>query len=347
VVGLWRPVAAQRSSQTAADALRPQLGAILHSSPQDVQAAALRCVERLQISSASALLSDTVADTNLSSEVRAQALRAIAALNLPTLEHALALARKDEDEDMRKMATRLEARLPSADPVQRIVETLQKGTIGEKQNALATLATLSAASADDVINQWLDRLQAGSVPKELRLDVLEAAGKRTAESVKQRLSNYEASCSKADPLAPFDPALFGGSAAAGKTVFFEKAEAQCVRCHRINGQGGDVGPDLSHVGSQKDRHYLLESMVLPNKQIAQGFDSVTVVLSDGDVQAGVLKSETPTEIVLNSPDNGAVTIKKSEIKSRKAALSPMPEGLGKILSKQDLRNLVEFLNSLK
>jgi quinoprotein glucose dehydrogenase len=130
-------------------------------------------------------------------------------------------------------------------------------------------------------------------------------------------------------------------------VFFEKPEAQCVRCHRINGQGGDVGPDLSHVASQKDRRYFLESIVLPNKQIAQGFDSVTVVLKDGDVQAGVLKSETATELVLNSADHGAVTLKKSQIQSRRAALSPMPEGLGQILSKEDLRNLVEYLNSLK
>jgi quinoprotein glucose dehydrogenase len=87
--------------------------------------------------------------------------------------------------------------------------------------------------------------------------------------------------------------------------------------------------------------------VLPNAKIAQGFDSVTVVLQDGDVQAGVLKSETPDELVLNSADNGLVTIKKSNIKTRRAALSPMPEGIGKILSKEDLRNLVEFLSSHK
>jgi quinoprotein glucose dehydrogenase len=148
-------------------------------------------------------------------------------------------------------------------------------------------------------------------------------------------------------LGPFEPCLFGGNAAEGKKVFYEKPEAQCVRCHKINGQGGEVGPDLSHVGSQKDRLYLLESILLPNKQIAQGFDSVTVVLQDGDVQAGVLKTETPDEIVLSSADNGLVRIKKSNIKTRRAALSPMPEGLGKILSKEDLRNLVEFLSSNK
>ena len=141
--------------------------------------------------------------------------------------------------------------------------------------------------------------------------------------------------------------MFGGQASDGRRIFFEKPEAQCVRCHRINGQGGDVGPDLTHVASQRDRRYFLESVVLPNKQIAQGFDSVIVILKDGDSQAGVLKNETPEELILNTADKGLVTIKKTDIQSRRASLSPMPEGLGQILSKQDLRNLVEFLSTLK
>jgi quinoprotein glucose dehydrogenase len=347
VVGLWRPVAAVRHTETAADALQPQLSTILKGAPEAVQVAALRCVEQLGMTSAGALLSELETNTKLPSEVRAQALKAIAGLNLPTIEQALDLARKDEDEDLRKTATRLEGRLTKSDPVNRVATTLQSGTLGEKQNALATLATLPGVSADELIGHWVDQLQAGRVPKELRLDVIEAAQKRPADSVRQKLAKYEASCPKDDPLAPYEPALFGGTAIDGKKVFFEKPEAQCVRCHRVNGQGGDVGPDLTHVASQKDRQYLLESIVLPNKQIAQGFDSVTVVLNDGDVQAGVLKSETPTELVLNSADHGAVILKKADIKTRRAALSPMPEGLGQIISKEDLRNLVEFLSSLK
>jgi len=63
--------------------------------------------------------------------------------------------------------------------------------------------------------------------------------------------------------------------------------------------------------------------------------------------AGVLKSETPDELILNTPDAGLIKIKKSDIETHQKALSPMPDGMGAILSKQDLRNLVEFLSSLK
>ncbi len=347
VIGLWRPVAAVRHRETAAEAVQPNLGELLKSAPETVQVAALRCVSRLGIVSAGALLSEAVANPKLSSQVRGAALSAIAELNLPSLEAALDIARKDPDEELRKAATRLEGKLTTADPVKRIAATLENGTVGEKQTALAALGTLPGVSADELIGQWLDRLQAGDLPNELRLDVVEAASKRTAVSVREKIAKYDESRPKDDLLAPYEAALFGGTAADGKKIFFEKPEAQCVRCHRINGQGGDVGPDLSHVASQKDRRYLLESIVLPNKQIAQGFDSVMVMLKNGDSQAGVLRSETPTDVVLNSPESGLVTLKKADIQSRRAALSPMPEGMGQILSKQDLRNLVEFLSSLK
>ncbi len=165
--------------------------------------------------------------------------------------------------------------------------------------------------------------------------------------MKEKLAKYEASRRRDDPLAEYREALYGGNAADGKKIFFERPEASCVRCHKINGEGGEVGPELSHMGAQKEREYFLESIVLPNRQIAQGFESVLVTLKSGEIYAGVLKGENDVEMAINSPEDGVVTVKKSEIKTRDKALSPMPEGIGQVLSKQDLRNLVEFLSGLK
>jgi quinoprotein glucose dehydrogenase len=347
VVGLWRPVAGVRHGDTAANALEPKLAAILGNAPPEVQSAALRAMRRLKISGSSPWLSKVFENPKLPSEVRAEALRAIAGLELPTLDHALEAARKDPDEDLRKVALRLEGQLRTPEALKRVAAILENGSVGEQQTALATLGAFPGAAADEVIGQWVDRLQQGKVPKELRLDVLEVGGKRSSGSIKQKLIAYEAKRSKDDPLARYQEVLFGGNASDGRKIFFEKPEAQCVRCHRIEGQGGDVGPDLSHVAAQKDRRYLLESIVLPNKQIAPGFESVMVVLKDGDDQTGVLKSETPDELVISSADKGVVHIKKSDIQSRRATLSPMPEGLGQVVTKSDLRNLVEFLSTLK
>jgi len=347
VIGLWRPVAAVRPRQTAVEALEPALAAIVHTAPDKVRLAAVHAAARLSISNAAPVLVEMVGDARQPAEVRVEALKTLAVLNDARLEEVVRAAKTDSNEELRTTAMQLETTLkPSSAPAS-LKAALEQGGAGEKRAALAALAALPAGPADEILAEWLDKLQSGSVPRELQLDLLNAAGKRSALPVKQKLANYEASKSKEDPLAPFRETLFGGNAGQGKKLFFERPEAQCVRCHKINGLGGDVGPDLSHIGAQKEREYLLESIVLPNKQIAPGFDSVMVTMKNDDSFAGVLKSETPTELVLNTPQTGLVTVKKSDIQSRQKALSPMPEGMAQILSKQDLRDLVEFLSNQK
>jgi quinoprotein glucose dehydrogenase len=248
---------------------------------------------------------------------------------------------------LRRAATLLQGRVKSPNAATKLAAILDNGSLGEKQAALAALGVLQEPAADDVLIRWLTRLLAGDVPKEIQLDLIEAAARRSSAALKEKLEKYQESKPKDDPIAEYREVLYGGSAAEGKKMFFERPEASCVRCHKINGEGGEVGPDLSKIGAQKDRQYLLESVVLPNKEIAPGFESVLVTLKSGTSYAGVLKSETADELIINSPEDGLVTVKKNEIKTRTRGLSPMPEGMGQILSKQDLRNLVEFLSGLK
>ena len=110
---------------------------------------------------------------------------------------------------------------------------------------------------------------------------------------------------------------------------------------------GEVGPELSGLGTRQTREYILESMLFPNQQIAAGFENLLVTLKNGTSYAGQLKSSTDTELVLNSPEDGLIKIPVADIKSRERGLSAMPEGMEQFLSKSDLRNLVEFLSNLK
>jgi putative heme-binding domain-containing protein len=82
-------------------------------------------------------------------------------------------------------------------------------------------------------------------------------------------------------------------------------------------------------------------------KIAQGWENVTIALNDGRSFAGQVKKETADEIVVYNQEDGDVTIKKSDIKTRNRALSGMPEEFRQILTKQELRDLVEFLASQK
>ena len=149
-----------------------------------------------------------------------------------------------------------------------------------------------------------------------------------------------------DPLAGFRVALTGGDAAAGRTVFFNKPEASCGRCHRADGQGGDNGPALDGVGSRLTREQLLESLIHPNTSIAKGFESVVVELTNGRGIAGVLRNETETQLVIHTPDDGEVKVNRSEITRRVAGPSPMPDNFGTLVTTNDLRDLTAFLASL-
>ena len=347
VIGLWRPVAATRNRETAVQSLALVLSELLRDSAQNVTIAAIRAAKQLEITNSAPILAGLVSSSNLNANVRIEALKALSTLDMPAFQKALNVAQSDPNEELRKAATELQALSKTSDAADKLAATLEKGTTGEKQAAFAALGALPAPAADDVLAKWLDKLMAGQVPKELELDLLEAAGKRSSPEMKQKLAKYQASKPKDDVLASYEEALFGGNAEAGKKIFFERADVQCVRCHRINGVGGDVGPDLSHVAAQKDRRYLLESVVFPNRQVAPGYEGIMVTLKNDESYAGVFKSENDNELVINTPQSGLVTIKKKDIETRQKSLSPMPEGMAQILSKRDLRDLIAYLSMLK
>ena len=111
--------------------------------------------------------------------------------------------------------------------------------------------------------------------------------------------------------------------------------------------GGEVGPELSGIGARQTRAYLLESIVNPNKQIAQGFESVVLATSDGKVHTGVLRGEDDKEVRLITAEGEALAVPKDTIEERKRGPSAMPGDLARKLSKTELRDLIEFLASLK
>jgi quinoprotein glucose dehydrogenase len=108
-----------------------------------------------------------------------------------------------------------------------------------------------------------------------------------------------------------------------------------------------VGPVLDGVGTRQPREYLLESIIYPNAKIAAGFEGIVLRLNDGKTVIGTLRKETAEHLELIDADGHIFEVSKSDIKSRERGQSAMPEGFGKILSKRDLRDLVEYLSSLK
>ncbi|PAW79740.1 MAG: hypothetical protein B9S33_18930 [Pedosphaera sp. Tous-C6FEB] len=347
ITGLWRPLA-PREAKPAADALRPAATALLAAKGTAVPVAALAAVEKLSLADLASTLLLLVQNSAAPAEVRAAALRTLghSAFRTPhaaLFEAALKAALADASETLRKEASRLSATGGGVDAIIHLAVMLQTGTIGERQSALQSLAGLKGKEADDALRKALTQLLEGKLPKELHLDLLEAAAKRSSPSIKERLAQFEAKRDAKDPLAKWRECLTGGDAKAGKILFHERQEAACARCHKLAGEGGDVGPDIAGLVAKRGREYVLESIVLPNRVIAPGFESLLVVMKNGQSFAGLVKGETGDELTLNSPEDGLLKLKKSDIAKRTPALSPMPESLIEVLTKREIRDLVEFL----
>ena len=204
--------------------------------------------------------------------------------------------------------------------------------------------------AAKLLSDWTVTLAAGQVPKELQLDLLEALRANEARltlAARAELASYEKEKHSRDALAHWRECLSGGNAEEGRKIFLERQDTACLRCHKINGEGGEVGPELAGIGQRQSREYLLESILFPNTRIAPGFEAVLVSMKNGASVAGIVKSESETELVINSPEDGVLKLKKAEIEKRDHGLSAMPEGMTEILSKGELRNLLEFLATIR
>jgi quinoprotein glucose dehydrogenase len=347
VVGLWRPLP-KRPGQDVAEAIRPALAGIM-TGPNKVRAAGADLAAKHGIKEVGPVLRELVADRSRPSSVRVATLKALEALKDVQLTPVAEAALKDDDPRVRHEARRiLLARAAPEDAVKALANLIDKApSTFERQGALSVLAGMNAPQADEVLGQWLDRVLANQVPPELELDILEAARKRVAPPMKQKLAKYESSLPRDNPVAAHHEALVGGDAEAGRKVFFEKSEVSCLRCHKVQGVGGEVGPDLTGIGTKYPRDYLLESIVDPNKQIAKGFESVVLVLVDGQTRTGILKGEDTKEVRLMTAEGQMIAVPKSQIDERLRGPSAMPADLAQKLTRPELRDLVEFLAGLK
>ncbi len=344
LIHVWRPIP-DRDAAAAREGLTPAVDALLEEGTDPVKEAAAQAAGALEIRAAGTKIAQ-LAGKGRSAGVRIAALKALAMLKDDRLAVAVMAAVEDKDANLRKEGTRLLAQLKAPN----IVALLEKlasdeGPVGVRQNAVESLGRMAGADAEKALSRLVDALLAGKLPAALRLDVLEAGASKS--SLKDKVAQAHSGDRKDDPVAPYRDTLEGGDLESGRRIFYEKAEASCAKCHKVRGRGGEVGPVLDKVGGEKTREYLLESIVLPNKDIAQGFAQSILLLQSDAVETGRIEKENDREVVLLLADGTRKSIAKSDIKARKVGLSAMPEDEVKHLTKRELRDIVEFLASLK
>ncbi|MFI4874360.1 MAG: glucose dehydrogenase, partial [Blastopirellula sp. JB062] len=345
VLNFYRPLET-RDPQIAKTALVAQLPGLL-AAPEKVRVAAAQLAAQLGVQEVAPVLVELMNDADQTPQARADALTAVVALG-GDVQAVVADALTSDLPALRAAARTLLTKVAPDEAIARLAEGAKADTKVERQQALADLAASDLAGADQIIAERLAALTEGNVALDTQLDVLQAAeAKRDNPALHDLLTKYEATLDPADPLAAYRPAIVGGDVAAGRKIFFEKTEVSCVRCHRAQGVGGRVGPELDKIGAEKEPAYLLEAIVRPNAKIAKGFESVMVLSLDGRTHTGVLKAETDESLSLVNAEGELVTLAQDDIEARKAANSPMPEDIYKHLTRREIRDLVAFLSSLR
>ncbi|MAS92074.1 MAG: hypothetical protein CMO55_02665 [Verrucomicrobiales bacterium] len=219
-----------------------------------------------------------------------------------------------------------------------------------RQGGYRLLGKLSSAEVATLFAERLSKIDTEK-PGAL-LDLLESAAEQKDESVAKLLADYQAAIDTTDPLAPFEPTLKGGDPQKGKEIFLTHAAGQCAKCHKLNGDGGVAGPEVTGIGTRHDAKYILESLVAPSAQIVPGYGLTLATLKNGESVGGTLLSESDESITLKipDPDGSEELIEKviplSEIESRQPPVSAMPP-MGYLLQKSEIRDLVAFLASSK
>jgi putative heme-binding domain-containing protein len=138
-----------------------------------------------------------------------------------------------------------------------------------------------------------------------------------------------------------------GDANRGRVVFYSE-KSKCATCHRVNDEGGRIGPDLSTIGANRSSSDLLESIVFPSATLVRDYQSYNLLTTEGQTHTGLIVRDTGDEIFVQQQLGEPIQISRQNIENLvPSTVSLMPNGLDQALTENELVDVVAYLQSLK
>jgi putative membrane-bound dehydrogenase-like protein len=192
-------------------------------------------------------------------------------------------------------------------------------------------ALLDAIENKQVLPVEIDAPQRDAIARglaePLRSRALELFGSATAAPRRQVIADYQAALKLA------------GDRRRGTEVFAK----HCATCHRLEGVGKAIGPDLVGVRS-KTPDAVLTSILDPSREVAASYLNYIVVTKDGRVATGLLIGESPTAITLRRAEAAEDIVPRADIEElNSTGKSLMPEGMEQQIDHQSMADLIQFL----
>jgi len=134
----------------------------------------------------------------------------------------------------------------------------------------------------------------------------------------------------------------------GRDIFHRDRSDGCAVCHRVQGIGNWVGPDLSSVGTKYGKDELLYHILNPSGAINYSYVSYALALADGRVLTGLIADQDGDQVVLKTAVGERLTIPSVDIEAKRPQnVSIMPENLVATLTEQDLADLIAYMATLR
>ncbi|WP_318308689.1 HEAT repeat domain-containing protein [Flagellimonas crocea] len=336
--------AKERPQEPIKDKVGGNISEFLQDDNPEVLVGALKLLSALQLKGHEDRLVQLLR-THPSPDARAEALNALGNTGYERLAQAMRTGMGDENDQVRRTAVGLIGELSlTKEELPSVVNPIfSKGGVGEQQALLEVLAEMPIEKSEVVLSDLLQKASRGKIYEAVMLDLMEAASNNNSEMVKDQLA---ALSNQGYGTNAYTETLYGGSWWAGQSVFTNNPTAQCVRCHSIKGSGGQVGPPMDNIGNKLTREQILEALIEPSKRIAPGYGSVVLTLTNGQEVTGLLEEENEEGLILRTSDAEPLEVAHSRIQSRRNLPSGMP-AMGKMISKRELRDLIEYLSGLK
>jgi putative heme-binding domain-containing protein len=303
-------------------------------------------------------------DKSAPASARLMALRAIPAGFKPLrTEQLTELLRHDDPafriEGLRTLKDRGDPK--SAPPVREITRD-ERQPVTVRAQALVTLAALGPADASSLIE--LAAGHQGTLRQEalrgLNQAKLTAADRTRLENASKDLADskdlidrvlgkpFYANRPPASDTEAWLKRLEGpADPEAGRRIFDHPKLANCSKCHRVEGRGADVGPDLSLAG-RTERRWIVESILQPAAVVAPHYQPWRIDTLDGRTRTGLLVGTYLDESTYVDPKGDRFKVEaKDVVEATPTRGSIMPDGLIDLITDQELRDLVAYLMSRK
>ena len=321
---------------------------MLGDTPAEVAAAYVRLAGETGTRELAPKLTAVALDGTRGATLRAAAIGALAKFAPGDLEATLTSTLFDTESSVRAASLAAYQDVFPGRALPLLERALAADSLDERRVALQGLGRIGDPAADELLLAALERQKLGLFPAELALDLTLAAEARPGEKVKEALkARGEARKAADEKIASYLDCQYGGDAENGRKVFRENASLTCLKCHvASDGDGGVVGPKLVGIGKRLSRLQILESILDPNRILSPGYEGVVFSMQDDTFVEGAIVSETPDAVRVRKSDGTEVELAPSEIASRRKGLSAMPDGLRQFVSRENLRDLVEYLGLL-